>query len=891
MPAAGRPILSLGVGLALLAGPALAVAAQQDAPATPRRVYQTRRTETPPHLDGLLDDPAWDLVEWSGDFVQRDPAEGEPPTRQTEFKMVYDDEAVYFAFRAFDDPGKMSNLLARRDRFPGDWIEVNIDSYFDRRTAFSFTLSLSGTRGDEFISNDGSDWDSNWDPVWDGATHVDEKGWTAEARIPLSQLRFSGEEQQVWGLQVTRRLFRKEERSTWQQIPKGDSGWVSHFGEVHGIDGLGAGRRLELLPYGVAKAESFEAEPGNPFRDGSDASVTAGLDGKVGVTSDLTLDFTLNPDFGQVEADPSEVNLTAFETFFQERRPFFIEGANIFDLPLAPAITGGSFTQDRLFYSRRIGGAPPYSPDLTDDEFADSPPNTSILGAFKLSGKTASGLSIGVLDGITQREQASIDRLGDRRSATVAPLANYFVARLQQDFRGGDTQVGLMTTAVNRDLDADHLDFLARQAYAGGLDFSHYFGRKRTYHVEGNLLGSYVEGSPTAIDELQRSSARYFQRPDNDHVTYDPTRTSLAGHSGSLRLTRTTSESKFRFQTGLAWRSPGFEINDVGYMRNADQLNQFTWVAWQFRNPFSIFRNLQINANQWLDWDLGGQFLGARANTNAHATFRNNYRVGGGLTWEGANTSNTELRGGPASRWPGGLRYDVYAGSDNRRAFSLTLEHYGNDGNQDARLLRGYWAGLTYRPTNALTVSLNPQLERWRSEMQYVDTLAFGEQDRFVFGRIDQSTVSLTLRLDFAITPNLTIQYYGAPFVSSGTYDAIKRITDPQADAYHDRFARYDADQIHLDRDAGVYEVDEDRDGTVDYSFDRPDFDFRDFNSTLVVRWEYSPGSQVYVVWSQARNDELLRPGPLRLGREYGSLFDAPAHNVFLIKFSRWFSR
>jgi hypothetical protein len=867
-----------------------ATASDGEAPEVPKRIYETRKTDTPPRIDGQLGDAAWQLVEWSSDFVQYEPAEGKPPARQTAFKLVYDDEALYFAFRVFDDPGKVRSLLARRDRFPGDWIEVNIDSYFDRRTAFSFTLSLSGTRNDEFISNDGGNWDTNWDPVWEGATRIDEEGWTAETRIPLSQLRFSDAEQQVWGLQVMRRLFRNEERSIWQRIPKGSSGWVSRFGEIHGIAGLEARRRVELLPYGVAKAERYEAEPGNPFRDGSANSVTAGLDGKIGVGSNLTLDFTLNPDFGQVEADPSEVNLTEFETFFEERRPFFIEGADIFELPLAPAITGGSFVRDRLFYSRRIGAAPPHVHDLLENEFADTPARTSIRGAFKLSGKTAGGLSVGILDSVTGRERARISALGQQRSETVAPLTNYFVARLQQDLRGPDTQVGLMLTAVHRDLGEDHLDFLPSQAYAAGLDFSHYLGH-RVYRLEGNVIGSRLQGSSTAIDEAQRSSARYYQRPDNDHVTYDPTRTSLSGHSGSVRLTRTTSESPFSFQTGVAWRSPGFEVNDVGYMRSADGVNQFTWVAWQFRNPFSIFRRAQINANEWLDWDFGGHFLLARANTNAHAVFRNNFRLGGGLTWEGEQLSNTELRGGPSSRWPGGRFYDVYAGTDSRRSLYGTIEHYGEDGREGSHRLRGYWLQLTYRPTNALTLSLNPQLERRRSEMQYVDTLAFGNEDRFVFGALDQDTVSLTVRLDLALTPNLTIQYYGAPFISSGTYQAMKRITDPQAAEYRDRFAPYDADQIRLDVDAGVYEVDENRDGKVDYRFDRPDFDFRDFNSTLVLRWEYRPGSQLYVVWSQARSEESLRPGPLRLGAEYRSLFDAPPHDIFLVKFSKWFSR
>ena len=317
-----------------------------------RRAYTTAHTgPEPPRIDGAPDDACWNLVESASDFVQWEPAEGQPPTFQTAFKILYDEHFLYIAYRAHDgEPQRIADLLARRDGFPGDWVEINIDSYFDHRTAFSFTSSVSGTRGDEFISNDGDNWDGNWDPIWELRTHVDAQGWTAEVRIPLSQLRFADKEEQVWGIQVQRRLFRKEERSLWQPKSKNESGWVSRFGELRGIRGIHAQRQVELLPYTVGKGESFEKVAGDPFRDGRDSDLALCLDGKVGVTSDLTLDFTVNPDFGQVEADPSEVNLTAFETRFQEKRPFFIEGSSILDFTIAPSIAGGSFTADNLFY-------------------------------------------------------------------------------------------------------------------------------------------------------------------------------------------------------------------------------------------------------------------------------------------------------------------------------------------------------------------------------------------------------------------------------------------------------------------------------------------------------------------------------------------------------------
>lgn len=852
-------------------------------PPIPKRSYETARvTGAPPVIDGKLDDPVWATVEWSGDFTQRQPHDGAPPSAESRFKVVYDDDALYFAFFVHDDPALVTKQLARRDSFPGDWIEVNIDSLQDRRTAFSFTFSLSGTRGDEFISNDGNDWDSNWDPVWTGASEVNGDGWTAETRIPLSQLRFSAAEEQVWGLQVMRRLYRLEERSTWQRIPLDTTGWVSNFGELRGLRNLRPKRRIELLPYAVASTERFEAEEGNPFRDGEISDFDAGLDGKIGLTNNLTVDFTVNPDFGQVEADPSQVNLTAFETFFSERRPFFIEGQNIFSLRLAPAITGGSFTRDLLFYSRRIGRRPAHSPDTPDGAFVDSPLNTTILGAFKLSGKTASGLSIGILESFTPKEEATIELDGERSKVTVEPPTNYFVGRLQQDFKQGDVLLGGMVTAVNRDLEP-HLSGLRDSAYTGGIDFSAYFD-DRNYRLGAALFGSQIEGSAESILDAQQSSARYFQRPDNDAVTLDPTRTSLSGHGGSVRFQR-TNNFDLRFQTGVAWRSPGFEINDLGFMRNADQINQFTWVGWRKNEPFSIFERVGINGNQWVNWDYAGNFLSSAFNFNTNANFKNKYSAGFGVTRQNDEISNTALRGGPSSKWPGAWESHFWVNTDRRRKVSGDFGGWRSDGDSASGEKHEVWGGITYRPTDALRLSLSGSVFTNRPELQYVDTLALGEADRFVFGRLDQETTALTVRVDYSITPNLTVQFYGQPFISTGRYDRFKRITEPRAAAFTGRFANFSPAQIVIED--GTYAVDEDGDGVADYSFDNPDFDFRDFNSNLVVRWEYSPGSAVFLVWNQRRSNSTLL-ADRAFGNGLNELFDAPAEDVVLIKFSKW---
>jgi len=864
-----------------------ALARSENAP--PPRIYKTARVDGDrPVLDGRLDDAAWRRVDWSGDFVQHTPDNGAPPAAQSKFKLLYDDEALYFGFRLHDDPTLARSMLARRDGFPGDWVEVNIDSYHDKRTAFSFTLSLSGARGDEFVSNDGNQWDGSWDPVWEGATHTDEEGWSAEMRIPLSQLRFDDAEEQVWGLQVQRRIYRQEERSTWQPIPRDIPGWVSNFGEIHGLRGLRPSRRVEIMPYTVARAESFEKIAGDPYRDGSSADADFGMDGKIGLSSDLTLDFTINPDFGQIEADPSQVNLTAFETYFSERRPFFIEGADILRLPLAPAITGGHFTRDQLFYSRRIGKQPAYAPDLADNEYAQVPENTSILGAAKLTGKTAGGLSIGILESVTALEKADVTGPGGETKTAVEPTTNYFVGRAMQDFRGGNTVVGAMMTAVNRDIADPHLEFLRRSAYAGGLDLQHYL-HDRDYRVEARIFGSHLRGTAEAIDMVQTSSARYFQRPDNDHTDYDPTRTTLGGSAGSLLLTRTGNDSDLMFQTGAAFRSPGFEINDIGYMRRADEINQSTWVGYTKRNPFSIFNRWQLNGNQWLNWDWGGNFLSAAVNMNSSWEFKNRWGGYWGVSRTFDQTSNTELRGGPSMKLPGDTEASFNLWTDNSKDVRLSLGAWVYKGDESYVDVWNAWFSLLVRPSNALRVRINPSFTRRICDMQYVDTTSRGDEDRYLFGHLDQRTFSLTFRVDYCVTPELSIQYYGSPFVSSGRYGDFKRVTDPRAAAYADRFHAFGGSELAYDPGDAAYAVDENADGTTDYAFDDPDFNFRDFNSNLVVRWEYRPGSTLFLVWSQSRS-AFLSDGDFDLRGDLDGLFGVQPHDVFLVKFNRWFS-
>ncbi len=854
-----------------------------------KKVYTTKHVNPhSPKIDGRLDDPAWDSVEWSTDFTQRLPNEGQAPSQETSFKILYDDDNLYVGVRAYDtEPEKIASQLSRRDHFPGDFVEINIDSRFDHQTAYSFTASVSGVRGDEFISQNGNNWDGSWDPIWNFKSNIDDRGWTAEMKIPFSQLRFSNKDEHIWGIQVMRNLFRKSERSIWQFVPQNSNGWVHLFGELHGLKGIKSSRQIELLPYTVGKYERFEKEEGNPFADGARSKARLGIDGKVGLSSDLILDFTVNPDFGQVEADPSQVNLTAFETYFQEKRPFFIEGRNIFNFQVARAAWGGSYSSDNLFYSRRIGRSPHYDPDTEDDEYVDFPENTSIVGAMKISGKTKSGLSIGVLESLTAREKAEIDYLGDRRQETVEPMTNYFVGRLQQDFDDGNTIIGGMFTATNRDITSSNLNYLHRSAYSGGLDLSHNW-HDRIYYISGNTIFSHVRGDEEAILETQTSSRRYFQRPDAGHVEVDSSRTALSGYGGTIKFGRS---GNFQFQTGLTWRSPGLELNDSGYQRVADEINEWTWISYNFTKPFAIFHRLHLNANTHSAWNFDRDNKNNLLNTNFNTEFKNYWGLNASLTYNFESLSTSVLRGGPAAIVPGGIDANFNVNSDQRKKLHGHSSAVFCRDNEGSSAINNFCLGLTYRPTNTLDVSVHSDLNLRDDELQYVDTVEFEaeNQDRYIFAEIEQKTVSLTFRVNYSLTPDLSIEYYGSPFISAAEYSKIKRITDPEADQYQDRFRIFDDSEISANDEDEAYDFDEDRDGEVDYSVDYPDFNFREYNSNLVIRWQYSAGSTLYLVWSQGRSNEVSN-GEFHYRENMKDLFAIQPHNVFLIKFSRWFS-
>ena len=852
----------------------------QEEPET-KKAYTTKRYQkSTPRIDGILDDEAWEEIEWGGnDFIQRSPDDGADPTTQTKFKITYDDKNIYIAMKCYDpDPSKIVSRMSRRDGFDGDRISVMFDSYFDKRTAFSFTASVSGVKGEEYVSNNGDNWDEKWDPIWYLATSIDTEGWNAEIRIPLSQLRFADKPEHIWGLQFSRYLFRSDEWQLWSPIAQDANGWVHLFGELHGIKGIRPQKQLEIQPYIVAKTEKHLKEEGNPYADGQNSNLEIGVDAKIGITSDITMDLTVNPDFGQVEADPSQVNLTAFQLFFPEQRPFFIEGSNILTFPV-------NSNSDNLFYSRRIGRKPQVGVD-TDrngadnvNEYVDISGNSRILTSLKLTGKNKNGFSWGVLESYTLKEEAEIDSLGFRRSQTVEPATNYLVGRVQQDLDGGKTVFGGMITSVKRQNEAI-TDHLVDDAYSGGVDFLHFFN-DRKYYVSGKIAASKVSGSTDALTQLQYSSVRYYQRPDNNYKDIDTTMTQMIGSSGSFQFGK--GSGKFLYSTSMAWSSPGLELNDAGFMSQTDQIVNRSSLQYRITNPTKIFRSLNLNLYPIQKWDFGNRLLERRIETDHFFQFKNLWAFSTGGLVEFHNASNADLRGGPTMRYPNSYSYWAWIGTNNRKKVRLEINPWWDWAQDNFRHANGWWTRLRMVPTDAVNIDIVGHIRWISNELQYVSTeTSTNGNSEYLLANIDQKLMDVSLRLTYVITPNLSIQYWGRPFAASGQYSNFKRVVNGNAENYNDRFVPLTSS---LNEETGLIDLDENNDGNVDYSIGNPDFNFTQFQSNMVLRWEYIPGSTLFLVWTQSRT-EFPDLEKHTFDHLYNALLDKYPTNVFLIKYT-----
>lgn len=859
-----KPLLLLLLGILLLTSN---VFSQE------KRAYTTKRIQgESPKIDGFVDDTAWEQMEWGNTFTQFQPLNGGEASLQTAFKILYDDNFIYVAVRSYDDSREeIVKRMSRRDGFEGDWIEVAFDSYHDYSTGYSFTATAAGVKNDELYTDDGDGHDKTWDPIWYLKTSIDDKGWVAEIKIPFTQLRFSSESDQIWGLQIKRYIHRKDERSLWQHISNEQAGYVSRFGELHGLKDIKPKKQFDLTPYTLGSYESFEAEEGDPFTDGKEFDGRVGLDAKIGLTNNLTLDLTINPDFGQVESDPSEVNLSAFETYLQEKRMFFIEGRNIYSFPLR---LGGGGRSDNLFYSRRIGKRPSHYPD--EYSYINAPENTSILGAAKITGKTKNGLSIGILESVTNVEHAKIsDENGNLSDATVEPLTNYFVSRIEKDYNKGATKVGAIFTATNRKIDDAYLEVLPTAAYTGGVNFDHTWKNKK-YNFSFKLMGSQVLGSSEAIADLQTSSSRYFQRPDAEHLTYDPTLTNLGGHAGNIWIGQ-LSNAGWSAIAWFSWQSPGFELNDIGFLRYADDLTQLLWAEYKFPKPFSIFRRFSFEGSHGSSFDFSGKYLSTTGELSMRGQFTNFW----GFMFRVEANSNmlekTMLRGGPMFLSPKGFSSMFHLSTDRRKNVSLSGFASVTWAAENSSLRQYYSFGIDYRPIDNINISLHPSLRFNNNQLQYIDGLSINGQDQYFLAEIDQKTFVAQLKVDFSLTPDFSVQLYGQPFISNGEYSNFKVVTNPTAKLYSDRF-----DIIHPDIDYGV---DLNKDSSIDGYLYNPDFKFLQFQSNLVARWEYKPGSIVYFVWSQSKTD-YPDSYAFDFNSDMEDMFSIFPHNVFLMKLS-----
>lgn len=842
----------------------------------PRKLIEARPVlSAAPTVDGRLDDAVWRTTTFSTDFLQKEPVQGGAPSERTEVAFFYDRDALYVGARmSCSNLDELRALITRRDNSgAAERFIVTLDTYRDRRTSYSFSVTAAGVRTDYYHAYDDEfSREYSFDPVWEARVAVDTSGWTAEMRIPFSQLRFNDMAEQVWGLNMNRYIPHRNEDIYWIPIDKNLKGWASQFGELGGIRDIRPRLRLEVLPYAAVGATiADDHDPNDPFASAASVRARAGLDAKVGLGPNLTLDGTINPDFGQVEADPAQVNLSAFETYFDERRPFFIEGSQLLQGDKA------------FFYSRRIGGAPHL---YAGGDYVDQPQSATILGAAKITGRLSSGLSVGVLTALTEREFArTYDAASQQYSdVEVEPLTAFGIARVAQEYGDEGSQAGATLTYVRRELEAGSTleAKLARNAIAGGADWVLRFG-DGDYELSGQVGGSVITGDSLAIAAVQRSSAHYFQRPDIEHVKYDPSRTSLAGYTFGVSL-KQRQGGNWRWSIGAGGESPGFEINDAGRLNSADDLEFVGNVRYIETKPGPLFHNYSASLDVSAPLTYGGTSSGTVFTTSFGAQFKNFWGGSIFVNYGTPGIVDDYTRGGPLM----GVSWNVDAG------FSM-YSNYGDRTRVNGGISTGItgvgnwysnvWAWVATNFGDRFEFSVSPNFSRSQDTRQYVGTFADGRaatfDRRYVFATVERTTLSAALRLSCALTPDLSLEAYAEPFAASGSYFDFGELLAPRSQD----LLLYGADGTSIARNGdGGYLV---ADGAKTFELSAPDFNYASFRSNLVLRWEWRPGSTLYLVWQQDRstyepNGRAARPGDLL------DVIGARGNNFITLKASYW---
>ena len=862
----------------------VSTAAETDNPAVVKAVRLTELVK----IDGVLDESVWKTPGYTH-FFQRDPNEGEKGTEKTIFWVAYDDECLYVAARMFDsEPDKIISRLGRRDDFvESDWFAFSIDPYFDKRSGFRFVVNPAGSIMDQALFNDEWD-DETWDGIWESAAIIDDQGWTVEMRIPFHQLRFKKKAEYVWGINVHRIIKRKNEELWYALVKKDDSGYVSRFARLEGIKDIHPGRHIELLPYVAGAAEFSPEDEDDPFDSGQNFISNVGIDFKVGLKSNLILDATVNPDFGQVEVDPAVINLTAYETYYDEKRPFFIEGANIFRFGQGGARDFWSFGwgNPAFFYSRRIGRAP-QGLDYLDYDYIDSPVWTTILTAAKLTGEIGKGWKMGFLNALTTREYAEIDLGGDQSTREVEPFTYYGVLRTQKEFNEGRQGLGLIATSVVRDLKTDDLvDYLNNKAFSLAIDGWTFLDKEKVWVVTGWLGGTTVSGSTDAITELQESSLHYYQRPDAEHIELDEEATSLSGWAG--RFTINKQKGNIMLNAAVGAISPGFDSTDLGFQWNGDYINGHLGLGYRWLKPGKIFRTAWIIGATNRNYDFGGIKTGEDYYLLGGGQFKN-YWGGEVLTAYSAEAlSNNLTRGGPLMIHPSFVFTRMNFYSDDRKPvvgsiFGTYFENTAGSHSWTASLR------LKIKPSSNLSISLGPGYNYNHLVSQWVDnfddslmTDTYGI--RSVFATLEQKTLYAEIRLNWTFTPKLSLQVYLQPFIANGQYSGFKELAQPETFNFNEY--GQNGSTISYDEEYDEYFIDPDGPGAAEgFYVENPDFNFKSLRGTVVLRWEFRPGSILYLVWTQNRSDDS-NPGNFQFGREIGDMFSASGYNVFMIKFT-----
>jgi hypothetical protein len=856
-------------------------------------------------VDGVLDDVEWANARIFDRFTQTQPVEGVPAAHDTEVRMIIGDEAIWVAARMYDpEPQGIVRRLTRRDAFGNsDRFSVSLDPNSDGLTGYNFGVSAANVQSDIYLYNDDK-LDVAWDAVWSSAVAVDADGWTVELRIPLSQIRYeASDDEQTWGVNFHRSRVSSNEKSYYSLVSRLKKGRVSQMGRVEGVRVSRPSRRLEVLPYVVSNLHNGPSGEGDPFFDGSSANGRFGMDLSYGLGSAFTLDATINPDFGQVEADPAVINLSAFETFFTERRPFFVEDARVFDFSLS----GG---RNQLFYSRRVGRGP-HGGAPSDAEYDDIPTNSTILGAAKISGRTTRGLSVGVLGAVTGNEFGEgLFQDGSREDFLVEPRAQFGVVSLAQDLNNGTTTFAAIATGMRRELPTDEsFDWLPSTAFSGGARFEHQWD-DRTWSVWGVMGVSLVSGSESGITRIQKASNHYFQRPDATRFALDPTATSMMGVNWRLQLDKRGGEH----WTGGIWAAEvtnGFEVNDLGFSTTAERLDGGVRLGYREIQPGSVFNHYSVTASTFHNWShealddtwsidswqrarLRGSF---RLNTNWQLLNYWNVKLNGSYSPQAMSRSAT--RGGPMMVDPASTDFSLNVSSDRRKSVSFGSNFQRKDdriGTGGSTNIRG---DIRLQPSDNLSISVSPMWDRSTGDAQYVSstsTLAYEPTygRRYLFAELDRRSFSMVTRVDWTFTPTLSLQLYTQPLLSSGNYLEYKQLD--AAASY--QFSNFQPGSVQVLEDGigctanicnvdGTQHVDFDGDGTTDYSFADRDFNVRSLIGNAVLRWEYRPGSTIFLVWQRQQVDRALI-GDLDLSRDVGALFDAPADNRFIIKINYW---